>query len=382
MKADDRKDYRSLGEIFRDARNERNQSIEDVSSDTKISPRMLMALEADDFDQIADPVYAKSFVRNLAENFGLDPAWLLTKMQTANPEPPRPQVPVSPALTAKRAPDVNAARAERAAAQTEEDATTWHIEDVRVRKVTADAPRGPGARTWITVAVVALVAVASWWILRSTSSEDARPDRASTEVADQDRSQPPLQQGNLSPSPQPAVEGSTAPSEEDVPVSTDEEFLELSPPLNQSPPPASKPVEEVATSTTAPVTGSNANATNPPTTPAPTKPKKPVDEVVSVQDSGGLASIVRQGGEDAVRAPMKLVITAKGRVDVWVAADGGQRHRRILVSGQEWESEGRDHFSLQFSDVNLISVTLDGVRRDPPTGLEGEWILYPAASPR
>ena len=87
MSQGDHKDYRSLGEILRDARQQRGATFEDISEITKISPRMLSALEADDLSELASPLYATSFVKTLASCFDLEESWLLAKLENAGVSP-------------------------------------------------------------------------------------------------------------------------------------------------------------------------------------------------------------------------------------------------------------------------------------------------------
>jgi cytoskeleton protein RodZ len=62
----------SIGECLRRERLRRSLQLEQVSSELKISARMLAAIEAEDFDKLPGGVFAKSFVRQYAHLLGLD----------------------------------------------------------------------------------------------------------------------------------------------------------------------------------------------------------------------------------------------------------------------------------------------------------------------
>ncbi|UJA20129.1 helix-turn-helix domain-containing protein [Thermoleophilia bacterium SCSIO 60948] len=61
-----------LGEVLRDARNREGLEITDVERTTKIRIKYLRALEAEEWDQLPSPAYAKGFLRTYAQLLGLD----------------------------------------------------------------------------------------------------------------------------------------------------------------------------------------------------------------------------------------------------------------------------------------------------------------------
>src|SRR5260221_8044087 len=62
----------SIGETLRQARENRRVSLEDASRVTKVKLDILQHLEADEFDRLAGPMYAKGFLKLYAEYLGLD----------------------------------------------------------------------------------------------------------------------------------------------------------------------------------------------------------------------------------------------------------------------------------------------------------------------
>jgi transcriptional regulator with XRE-family HTH domain len=62
-----------LGSLLTRAREARGLTIEDAERDTRISRRYLHALEAEHFEVIPAPVYARGFLRSYSQYLGLDP---------------------------------------------------------------------------------------------------------------------------------------------------------------------------------------------------------------------------------------------------------------------------------------------------------------------
>lgn len=61
-----------FGNKFRKARESKELSLEDVAQVTKISARMLRAIEEEDFDRLPGGVFNKGFIRAYAKHLGLD----------------------------------------------------------------------------------------------------------------------------------------------------------------------------------------------------------------------------------------------------------------------------------------------------------------------
>ena len=74
------------GAVLAKRRKEYRLSVEDVSSRLKISPRQILALEADDFGQLASMATVRGFIRSYAKLLELDPAPLMD-MLSHEPNP-------------------------------------------------------------------------------------------------------------------------------------------------------------------------------------------------------------------------------------------------------------------------------------------------------
>lgn len=90
----------SVGQILREAREAQRMSIDDASMRLRLMHRQIVAMEADDFASLGQPVFARGFVRNYARLLDLDAEALLGRMPGAPAEPasivqPAPQLPQS-----------------------------------------------------------------------------------------------------------------------------------------------------------------------------------------------------------------------------------------------------------------------------------------------
>jgi len=91
----------SIGETLRRERLRRNLDLGQIANETKISAKLLEAIEAEQFDKLPGGVFTRSFVRQYANALGLDADELLTELdRMLEPEVPsfdseraRPDVP-------------------------------------------------------------------------------------------------------------------------------------------------------------------------------------------------------------------------------------------------------------------------------------------------
>lgn len=62
----------SIGDFFKQVRETKGLTLDDVASKTRIHPEFLMALEEGNYAKLPDQVFAKGFVRSYARSLGLD----------------------------------------------------------------------------------------------------------------------------------------------------------------------------------------------------------------------------------------------------------------------------------------------------------------------
>ena len=68
---------KTVGEIIKAARLEKQMTIEDISHETRINVKYLEAIEANDFDTLPPATFTKGFMQNYAKYVGLDPKNIL-----------------------------------------------------------------------------------------------------------------------------------------------------------------------------------------------------------------------------------------------------------------------------------------------------------------
>jgi len=88
----------TFGEELRRERLVREVSLEEISASTKISIRLLTALEASDVAKLPAPVFTRGFIRAYARHLGLDPDEKVTRIS-------RTSLPKRSARGASAAPD-------------------------------------------------------------------------------------------------------------------------------------------------------------------------------------------------------------------------------------------------------------------------------------
>jgi hypothetical protein len=79
----------TLGAVLAERRSERGLTIEQASSATRIRAEHLNALESDNADRIAAPVYARGYLRTYATYLGLEPEPLVAMLNAPHADPRR-----------------------------------------------------------------------------------------------------------------------------------------------------------------------------------------------------------------------------------------------------------------------------------------------------
>lgn len=148
----------SFGEKLRKEREQRKITLDDISSTTKISTRMLRALEDEHFDELPGGVFNKGFVRAYARHIGLDEEQAITDYLDATNQNPSGATPTS-------VPEISAVAAQ--AAQIE-----------RLRSLNRN---GAARVPWEVLAVLLLLVaiVLGFWSYRKRGSSVAPPQPTS-----------------------------------------------------------------------------------------------------------------------------------------------------------------------------------------------------------
>jgi len=208
-----------FGDQFRKTREQKKLSFDDVSRVTKISARMLKAIEEEHFEQLPGGVFNKGFVRTYAKHLGLDDddavddyLKLIRQTQIEANELPQPEE-----LEAASAKALNqrkvvpfSKRGSHAAVETEElpDLQLPRIEHVQPGRKEFSRESGGGI-PWSLVALAAvIVSAATFLYLRHSRSSRPEPAPASAPVVNA-----PTTQSLPSPQAQPAaLKASTTPT--------------------------------------------------------------------------------------------------------------------------------------------------------------------------
>jgi cytoskeleton protein RodZ len=135
----------AIGETLRRERLRRNLNLETVSKELKIAPRLLDAIENDNFDRLPGGVFAKAFVRQYAHFLGLDEEELAGQVQRILH--PGPEVPAFAEIN-KSAPPIELPRVD-----------SW--ETVGERRFQWSSPLP--ALALVVVVMMACAGIYSWW---------------------------------------------------------------------------------------------------------------------------------------------------------------------------------------------------------------------------
>ena len=181
-----------FGDKFRQAREKKNLSLDDVSNVTKISSRMLQAIEEEHFDLLPGGVFNKGFIRAYSKHLGLDAEEAVTEYllclreaqigahqvwDTVRPDP----APPAPPDKSRPAGSHKAAVKPEPAVQVEElpDLQLPRVQDVRPpRKNFAGSPESGIPWTLIAAAAFVIVLAIFLWTRHSRSIQAAKTSTA------------------------------------------------------------------------------------------------------------------------------------------------------------------------------------------------------------
>jgi cytoskeleton protein RodZ len=201
----------AFGDKFREERDRQHISLDDVARVTKISPRMLQAIEEERFSQLPGGVFNKGFIRAYAKHLGLDGEEAVNDYLACMRQA---QIDASVALASSEtsgglpAQPNTSHRAKTAQEEAEElsDLQLPRAEDV-VRRRPAFLSSRPGFPWRAVVAIVVLVfAVGAFWARRTHSAP-----------APESTSQPPASSPNPATSPSSVSTPSAAASNGSLP---------------------------------------------------------------------------------------------------------------------------------------------------------------------
>ncbi len=339
-----------FGAKFRTARESKELSLDDISNVTKISARMLQAIEEEDFDQLPGGVFNKGFIRAYAKHLGLNSEdaineYLVCLRQAQvdshagwdsgiRPDP-------RPAKTAVTAPPKPAPREETPVEVDElPELQLPRAEHIRpARKEYLNEPSSGIPWTLIYLAALVVIAAAVLWMRHSRSSASAAKPASTTT---------------------PAVI---------TPASAK--------PALASPQPATKPA------VTAPAPPKSVASTPPPTatnkpaasSPAPTTTPAANPNQVTVEKKGDVT--IRSFGaptpKPAISSSDNLTLVIRATENVWVSvtSDGQLVAQETLIAPANSTFHASREFVVRVGNAAGVSFLWNG-KELPPQGAESE----------
>jgi len=298
----------SIGEFFRQVRETKGLTIDEVASKTRIRTDFVKALEDGNFAKLPDQVFARGFVRSYARSLGLDEDDAIHRF-------------------AQSAGTYYDKQAER--------------ERLRVRQAEEERKRQVNRKA---VAIAIGLAILTLIFLLSREQSSLLVRRSSSD------STPSASKRTVSPAPE---------SEESPPNQQAEEVLQT---------PKTKPSESPVVSAGVSV----GNPAEPVTKPASTAPAAPVlgdSSPLSPGSDGPLGGISLEGS-DATEGQLALELEATELSWVVVQIDGGSPQEVLLRPGEKATWKGQDQFILTLGNAGGVKAELNGIPQKPfgPSG--------------
>jgi cytoskeletal protein RodZ len=367
-----------FGEKFRKARETKNVSLLDASDVTKISARMLRAIEEERFDQLPGGVFNKGFIRAYAKYLGINDEEAITdyleclrqeqiKAQAAEREAqPPPEVPPKRRLLAVNLRSLKTQHPPKAEELPNlQLPRPEHMRPPRYKYL--DRREGGIPIRLLVVAGVVIVLAILWQRHPSRNAENAAPRATAPAVATPPATSAPAPAGSATSAPTPAAPASgtsdptapktsaRAPEPETAPATTRSAQPGSSPPTH-----AAAPSNPLVLASRAPDAESTAASTVKPAGGAE-------DSDVTVRSSGTLAAAA---AEKPV-PQLTLVIRAFENSWISVSADGQSVSHERLIAPARTSVHAEREIVARVGNAAGVSFVWNG-REIPAQGEEGE----------
>jgi cytoskeletal protein RodZ len=293
----------SIGEFFKQVRETKGLTIDEVASKTRIRTDFVKALEDGNFAKLPDQVFARGFVRSYARSLGLDEEDAIHRF------------------------------AQSAGAYYDKQVER---ERLKVRQAEEERKRQANRKA---VAIAIGIAILTLIFLLSREQSSLLVRKSSTDV-------PPA----ASKRPAPAT-----PEPQDAPPTQQAEVVPPAPPPVG---PKSKPSEPPA----APAKPSEGNTAGQATNPAPTASVAPdlaAPAPASLGSDGPLGGISLEGS-GAAEGQLALDLEATELSWVVVQIDGGSPQEALLRPGEKARYKGQDQFILTLGNAGGVKAELNG----------------------
>jgi cytoskeletal protein RodZ len=362
-----------FGDKFRKAREKKELSFDDVSNVTKISSRMLQAIEEEHFDQLPGGVFNKGFIRAYAKHLGLNAEDAVTDYlaclrqaqidahevwQPERPAPPPVAAPEKPRLVGPGKPDFKRPVLNKPAIKSQPSTPVEELpelqlpraEDVRPRRKDFSESREiPWRILGITAAVVVLGII--FWMRRSHSTNTAAASSSPARAAQSAAS-----------TPAPILASAQAPK-------------------NQ--PPAAQPASALRPRPSAPNSQPPQQSTAAPTTATAASPTRAPATNASESDSGSNSKndnndvTVRSFGKTIPKQPepsaatLTLVIRATETSWISVLADGQNVNQETLIAPAHTSVRASREIVARIGNAAGVTFLFNG-KEIPADGAEAE----------
>jgi cytoskeletal protein RodZ len=366
-----------FGDKFRKAREKKDISLDAVSNVTKISARMLQAIEEEHFDVLPGGVFNKGFIRAYAKHLGLNDEEAITDYlaclrqaqidahEVWEPEHPaqtRPAIPERRHAVAANKPAVKSPPPVQAPVQVEELPGLQLPRAEHVRPPRKDFSGNSGIEIpWRILAIAAIVVVLAGilWVRRSHTAATAS---ASTSPAKSDFAAAPVSPpSNQTSSSMPATNTATGASASAPSV---------------PPQPSAQPSTTIRTSTPAASSGPGAadganendvitRTSNPPVSNPSAKPTAPLKLVIRANETSWI-SIIADGqsvSRETLIAPAHASVRAGHEI---IAKIGNAAGVTFLWNGQEIPADGAE------AEVKTFVFDANGMRVIPSSQLPAQ----------
>ena len=298
----------SIGEFFRQVRETKGLTVDDVASKTRIRTDFVKALEDGNFAKLPDQVFARGFVRSYARSLGLDEDDAIHRFDQS------------------------------AGAYYDK-----HVERERLRVRQAEEERKRKAnRKAVAIAIGIAIITLIFLLSREQSSLLVRRSSSDLPASASKRTAPPIPESQGAP---------PSPETEEVP-----------------PAPKTKPRESPVVSVKPAVESSAGPVTGPaPTASAVSELAAPSPS--SLGSDGPLGGISLEGS-GATEGQLALDLEATELSWVVVQIDGGSPQEALLRPGEKARWKGQDQFTLTLGNAGGVKAELNGKPQKPfgPSG--------------
>jgi cytoskeleton protein RodZ len=305
----------SIGEFFKQVRETKGLTVDEVASKTRIRSDFVKALEEGNFAKLPDQVFARGFVRSYARSLGLDEEDAIHRFtQSAG------------------------------AFYEKQD----ERERLKVRQAEEERKRRANRKA---VAVAIGIAILTLVILLSREQSSLLVRRTATEV-------PP------------------ATSKRDVKPSAGMQDMPARPDVESAAPPGVSTSTETSSPVTAPTGASSARGSSPTPGPSPAPAQAALPVPPSLGSDGPLGGISLEGPA-TTEEPLVLDLEATELSWVVIQIDGGSPQEALLRPGEKAKWQGQDQFILTLGNAGGVKASLNGKPQRPfgPSGKVARDIL-------